>query len=247
MLIATIPYLAVALVMSGLLIHFAWERSVVRRYAADAVLSCSSPSAFVRAIALCAAVHRDVGHLPDDQSFVNLPGLTSLGATPVGVLRCGGCCSGKSRVAIVALHSLGIRAAQATLYHVNGRAQHCLVEVRGGDRAVLLDPMYGLYFVDLQGEPIGIAHLRAGIRPHMRCLTDGSAATYPKNQYYEFDFQHTRTANWTKSAVRRAAYRAISWATRNGLDEFRQPAIAEWPQVVLCSFLGTGLLAAMLA
>ena len=247
MTFTAVLYLIVGVVMLGLLIHFTWERRIVRRYAAHAVVGCDAANAIARAMTVCAAVYRDVSHLPDDESFIRLPGFTSLGATPGGVLRQGGCCSGKSRVAIVALHSLGIHAAQATLYHVNGRAQHCLIEVRSRGVTALIDPMYGLYYVGAEGRPVGIAHLRSGEKPRLLSLVDGSSAAYPDNAYYRFDFVQTRTANWTKSMTRRASYRVMSWATRNRVDELRQPVFTEWPQIMVCSFLASGLLAVMMA
>ena len=67
-----------------------------------------------------------------------------LGATPSAVLRQGGCCSGLSRLMILMLAELGIRARQITFYHREGHAQHCLVEARLADGPLIADPSYGI-------------------------------------------------------------------------------------------------------
>jgi hypothetical protein len=50
------------------------------------------------------------------------------------------------------------------------------------------------------------------------------------------------TANWVKSMPRRSAYRLLRKITRGAIDEWRQPVVLEWPQLVLAM---SALIAAM--
>ena len=85
-----------------------------------------------------------------------------LGATPSAVIRLGGCCSDRSRLLILALAQLGIRAYQITLYHRAGHAQHCLVEACIGDDHLIVDPSYGIYYRASNGGAIGLTDLQTG-------------------------------------------------------------------------------------
>ncbi len=223
----------VVITIGGLLLHFHVEMRVVRGFAESAALTRRGERALDTALAVCETVFLKVPDLPDDRSFVRLPLLASLGASPAGVIRGGGCCSGKSRIAVVALHSLGISAAQATLYHRSGRAQHCLVEVNCGGAPLIIDPKYGLYFVDREGWPLGISELRAGAEPCLRSIISHATAAYPNNDYYAFNYRLTGTANWTKSLKRRVLYWIASHAVPGGIDQVRQPVYLEWPQLLM--------------
>jgi hypothetical protein len=225
--------IATAAVILALIAHYSIERHIIRKYAAGIAHEYAGLDPFNTALAICSAVLRRTHHLADDRSFVGLPLFRSLGSTPVGVIRHGGCCSGKSRLVVVALNSLGISAAQATLYHASGRAQHCLVEVNCHGGPILMDPMYGLYFVDGHGGPVGIAALRGGTQPVLKAIPGSVCASYPDNDYYNFDLHRTGTANWTKSPARRLAYRLASCVAPGRIDQVRQPACLEWPQLLI--------------
>src|SRR4030095_7924391 len=70
--------------------------------------------------------------------------------------------------------------------------------------------------------------------PHSECRRPTSRRTdesYPANDYYNFDFSQTKTANWTKTWVRRSAYRILRVLTAGRIDTLRQPLWMEWPQV----------------
>jgi hypothetical protein len=153
-----------------------------------------------------------------------------LGATPSAVIQFGGCCSDRSRLLILALAELGIRAYQVTLYHRNGHAQHCLVEARLGGERLIVDPSYGFYYADSGGGSMGLRDLQRGRQPIYVPLLDGDACGYPKNSYYEFDFLASKTANWTKTATRRIVYRALRGLGGSAVDRLEVPAILEWPQ-----------------
>lgn len=177
-----------------------------------------------------------------DPPFVPLPFLSELGATPLSVLLRGGCCSGLSRLYILSLQSIGIRAGQVTLYHVSGKAQHCLVQVWLDDRPVLVDPMYGFYYVDACGNLLGLGALLNGTTPHFVRLPMSTRDSYPANTYYHFAYTCTKTANWTNGRLRRACYRVLCRLTRGKIDRVEQPAFLEWPQLVLASSAATVML-----
>ncbi len=138
---------------------------------------------------------------------------------------------------ILGLDLLGIRAAQITLYHVSGCAQHCAVEVTvRGDR-MIVDPLYGLYYTDSEGAPLGLEALQSGRPPTLQTLPFSIATAYPPYPYYDFDYGNTKTANWTRSMPRRAAYRLLHAISGGGIDRFRVPAILEWPQILISTTL----------
>jgi hypothetical protein len=225
-----------------LIIHFLLEVRVVYDYARIVTTSNPGDRSLNIASQICGCVYRDIADR-DDKSFLPLSFLNSLGATPGGVLREGGCCSGKGRLAIVALNAAGIPAAQVTLYHTSGKAQHCLVEVSCREGRALIDPTYGLLFTDTEGRILGLADLREGVRPIFQSLPGSSSTAYPDGDYYDFDFVATKTVNWTKSWRRRSAYRCLSFLTRGNIDKMRQPVFLEWPQLVVASGLTAVLIA----
>lgn len=178
-----------------------------------------------------------------DPLFVS-PLFHVLGASPIAVLRSGGCCSGLARLYILGLDSLGIRAAQITLYHTSGCAQHCAVEVTLGIDRMVVDPRYGLYYTGSDGSPLGLDALQTGRQPMLQTLPLCTATAYPPSPYYNFNYQNTKTANWTRSVTRRTAYRVLNKVSAGRVDRLRVPAILEWPQILLSSVLlsGAGLL-----
>lgn len=157
--------------------------------------------------------------------------LPAIGASPADVVRAGGCCSGRSRLLILALAQCGTRAFQVTLYHREGQAQHCLVQAWVGDRPLLVDPSYGVVLRGPHGRTLGVADLQAGIRPESEPLPDVEGAGYPRYSYYDFDYTRTQTANWTMSHARRFA-RAVLGAVFGDrrIAQFQMPAFLEWPQ-----------------
>jgi hypothetical protein len=122
-----LPVFLAASVSLALLAHFAGDRRMLRRYVGSVVRPGHADRRSA-ALRLGGVIHNQVRRLPDDPYFL-LPVLGPLGATPAAVIRKGGCCSGMSRLYITALHQLGVPAAQVTVYHAAGHAQHCLVEV----------------------------------------------------------------------------------------------------------------------
>ncbi len=154
----------------------------------------------------------------------------SLGATPSAVIQFGGCCSDRSRLLILALAELKIRAYQITLYHRAGHAQHCLVEADLGAERFIADPSYGFYYADPSGRSISLTDLRLGKQPIYKPFPEGETCGYPTNAYYDFDFRASRTANWTKTRVRRLAYRVLRSLSGSAVDRLEVPALLEWPQ-----------------
>lgn len=183
------------------------------------------------------------------------PILRSFGGSPLGIARGGGCCSGTHRLFIACLETIGIRAAQVTLYHHSGRWCHCIVQVSVNDREHLIDVDYGVQYFSPSGEPINLMHLRSGIQPSIRIFAEGLRAPlckgydrnpapgYPQSDYYNFEFKDTRTANWTKSRIRKQIYFLLRIMTWGRIDCALVPAELEWPQMILALCLsGTALL-----
>lgn len=223
-----------------LILHYRIERNGLRTF----VSQCThgGPHDLGVLLTLAGIIHSHVQRA-NDPAFVPLPLFAELGATPLSVLLRGGCCSGLSRLYILSLNAMGIRAGQVTLYHASGRAQHCLVQVWLGDTPVLVDPTYGFYFVNARGELIGLRSLVDGETPRFVPLPMSVNDSYPSNDYYNFAFVHTKTANWTKSPLRRGAYRVLRWVTRERIDRMVQPSFLEWPQLMLASTTVTAIVA----
>lgn len=220
-------------VVVALLIHYALEERLIRRYARVALDGNPGETALVTATRIGGLIYRNIENLDDDRSFVPTMLTNFLGASPGGVLRDGGCCSGKSRLAIVTLHAVGIPAGQITLLHANGCARHCLVEVSCAEGRALIDPSYGLLYVDNDNHVLGLPELRRGTQPRFVSLPGSTKSAYPDGKYYNFDFPNTTTANWTRSCRRRTAHRALRLITHGHVDEIWQPVFLEWPQLML--------------
>jgi len=102
---------------------------------------------------------------------------------------------------------------------------------------VIIDPTYGISYVDDRGEPLSLGKLRKGATVGFRPLPGCDATSYPPGPYYAFDYRNTRTANWTKSWPRRAVYRLGSGLGLR-LDDVQVPWLLEWPQTLLMVPLG---------
>ena len=158
--------------------------------------------------------------------------LEPLGASPGAIMKAGGCCSGKSRLLIVCLAELGIRSHQVTFYHKDGHAQHCLVEVHLPTERFILDPTYGMYLGDDASCGLSLIDLQRCAIPISIPFTSRADWGYPDHGdgYYDFDYAATKTANWTCSALRRAAYTVLHKLSRGAVDRLMVPAWLEWPQ-----------------
>ena len=219
-----------ALLILALFAHYRRERRLIYRFALGATRG--EKNAGRAALALAAVIHQRIPK-GKDHAFLGLAFPPLLGATPGSVLRHGGCCSGISRLYIIALRTLGIRAAQITLYHESGVGRHALVEVRTGTDRWIVDPTYGLHYVDGTGRPLGLASLRAGVVPRFRPLIANERDGYPPDPYYTFDYPRSKTANWTMTLGRRLTYAPLRFLTLGGIDTVRQPGILEWPQLLV--------------
>jgi hypothetical protein len=226
-------------VISGcgwLFVDYWSEKKAVKQFAVRAV--GNNKQSLLAVLLVAGEIFKSIKAIPcnDDPHFISLPGLSSLGATPGSVLQRGGCCSGLARLNIVSLDALGYKAAQITVCHDSGEAQHCLLEVSLPSANVLIDPTYGIYYVDELGREIGLSDLHAGVRPSFASLPHSNAHGYPSGRYYDFDYRKTKTANWTKSWTRKALYRALFLLTKGAVDSLKQPVALEWPQAILaCS------------
>jgi len=209
--------------------HWVMERRRLRRF----VRSLGPLPADSRVAALEVAGRIFARPRRDDDPPYLAPLLAPLGATAGDVIAFGGCCSGTSRLVILCLTELGIRAHQITVYHRRGFAQHCLVEVVLPDGPLIIDAFYGLHYSDEAGHPIGLEQLQSGATPQFAPLPHSNRSAYPPCGYYDFDFTLTKTANWTKSPHRRLAYRILTGITSGAVNRLRMPATLEWPQVLL--------------
>ena len=231
-----IPFLLNFLVVGAiglLLANWFVQRRALRQIVAGEFGSVSDPLTRVRGFA--GWIYAHIPRRPDPFFISSVFHL--FGATPTAVLRSGGCCSGLARLYILGLDALGIKAAQITLYHVSGCAQHCAVEVILGDDYMIVDPLYGLYYTDGDGAPLGLEGLQAGRHPRLNTLPLSHATAYPPYPYYDFNYENTKTANWTRSAPRRAAYRILHTVSGGRIDRYRLPVILEWPQILVASAL----------
>ena len=179
----------------------------------------------------------DLPDVPDDPIWASRL-FKAFGASPGAVIEAGACCSGKTRLLILSLAEIGMRAYQITFYHREGYAQHCLAEVCVDDARLLLDPTYGVYLTDGDGHGVSLQDLRRGVQPVHMPFTTRADWGYPRDSYYHFDYAATKTANWTRSVLRRVAYSILHGASRGAVDNMMIPAWLEWPQ-------NLGLLACM--
>ena len=124
----------------------------------------------------------------------------------------------------------------------NGAAQHCLVQASVNNHPMLLDPSYGIYYADRDGGPLGIADLQDGADPKHVPLPGVTNFGYPDNCYYDFAYTSTRTANWTRSRSRRAAYRVLCACFGTRVNRLAVPAFLEWPQHLTLILVGAALL-----
>ncbi len=215
--------------MVGLALHWALERS--RLHAFVSSLGPLPSNSVELALALAGRLANGP-HRGDDPPYL-AAFLAPLGATPSDVIRHGGCCSGSSRLYMLALGVLGIRANQVTVYHRSRQARHCLVEVHLHERVLIADPVYGVFYTDTDGRTLSLEDLRAGTQVECRPIHGTTTPGYPSNDYYDFDFTLTKTANWTKSWQRRLAYSLLHGSTHGAIDRFRIPQLLEWPQTLL--------------
>ncbi len=229
---------ALLIVLIGLALHWKLERLRLRRFlSATPDLPVTPRDAALHLAGVLAAR----GGVAVDPPYLTVL-LRPLGATPGAILRHGGCCSGASRLYILCLAEMGIRAHQITVYTSEGLAQHCLVEVLLDDGPLIADPIYGIRYEGADCRPIGLEALQMGVPVSFAPLPIAGKASYPNHSYYRFDFAQTKTANWTKSWQRRFAYHALKIVGRERADRLRVPALFEWPQVLL----GIGLLSGRL-
>jgi hypothetical protein len=225
--------LVIAAAVAALCVHWVVERRRLRRFVAAQELS--SENLIDCALSVASLISNRVRQ-PDDPPFLS-PLLQSLGGTPSALIHRGGCCSGTSRLYILFLHALGIRANQITVYHRSGNAQHCLVEIHVPGATLIADPVYGVYYTDPAGRALSLEDLQAGASVVYRLIPGTTRTGYPDNDYYNFNFSLTKTANWTISWERRSAYLMLSRLTGGGIDRLRLPAILEWPQTLLIFLL----------
>ena len=102
---------------------------------------------------------------------------------------------------------------------------------------MLVDPTYGLYYRGPSGTLIGLDPLRRGTQPVLVALRSNRPAAYPRDEYYDFDYMETKTANWTKSRVRRFVYRVAHPLTLGRIDTVRLPVLLEYPHILLATMI----------
>ncbi len=219
----------------GLLVHYWIEKKLVRDFAIRAAGMSTEPMETV--LSMAGEVFRTNKSWHRAQPFIPLPIFSALGTTPGAILRTGGCCSDLTRLTIVSLDALGFTAGSITLCPASGEARHCLVEVSLPQRNLLIDPTYGFYYVDELEKWLDLSHLRSGTSPSFASLPHSTRRSYPSGSYYDFDYRQSKTANWTQSRVRKAVYRFLVFATKGTIDRVKQPAVLEWPQLVLATSL----------
>lgn len=212
------------------------DREKLQRFVAASVRGSDTGRAAV--FRLASQIY-DLPHTEDDPIWACRL-FAGFGSTPGAILKAGGCCSGKTRLLILSLAEIGIRAYQITLYHKEGHAQHCLAEVYLDNERFLVDPLYGVALTDSQGRGVSLRDLQCGVQPNQVPFTVRTDWGYPLDPYYDFDYPASKTANWTRSSLRRAAYLILHRASRGAVDHLIVPAWFEWPQnlsIVVCAVL----------
>jgi len=229
-----------------------WQRKQhIASFARSVTGNCRSQrdAAFALARTIFAQVRR-----ADPEPVFITPLLSALGASPVAVLRQGGCCSGTHRLFITSLDAIGIRAAQVTVFRkAYPAAAHCLAQVTADEENLLIDVDYGVWYRHPQGRSMDLIVLRSGVAPVIEKFAPGEAryanssrtrtAGYPNSEYYRFDFVLSRTANWADTAWKPALYLVLRLLTRGRVDYMLLPPVLEWPEVLLAvGFALMGLL-----
>lgn len=220
-------------------ISYALQRRKLRAVVEQLTVGCAEEIDAVLAVAKF--IYANVTRAKDPVFLTPL--LAPLGGSPLAILRQGGCCSGIHRLFIACLGTIGIRAAQITLYPHSGRWCHCAVQVTLRGTVCIIDVDYGVIYEGPRGEFMGLRDLRSGIVPSFRVFANGLSAPlcagyyrdsspgYPSSSYYDFDFCNTRTANWQKSWVRRRVYALLRVCSLGQVDSLFQPPLLEWPQM----------------
>ena len=227
-------------------LHAILERRSLRKLAESLTHSGATGEDVARL--LTRWVHESVPKLEDDPPFVSVSWLSWLGASPMQVVRDGGCCSGRARILVCLLQARGIKAAQLTVVHRSGEARHALVEACLDGRWRALEPHYGFVYHDGAGGPVGMLDMRAGVHPAFESPGGDPHDGYQSHPYYDFDYKMSTTANWTCSWVRRAVFWVLDGLTAGRIRIARQPHWAEWPQLHLIAgvLVATGFCTALL-
>jgi hypothetical protein len=214
-----------------LLADYLYERILLRAELRKLGFTHRTGEEGASALELASIVYGRVKRGPDRHYL--LPFLAPLGSTPLQVLRRGGCCSGLTRLYVLLLHELRIPACQITLYHRNGNGQHCLAEVATSAGRMVVDPSYGFWYGTVSGDPLGLDDLRFGERPTFFPLPGYDCDRYPANAYYDWIYHEAKTASWTHSVLRRAAYKFLYALSSGRIDTWRLRPWLEWPQLLL--------------
>lgn len=241
--------IAALLLSAGIcVISYLYQRCILTAIVRAVVKS--EPDSVGAMFAIAKFVFSKVLRAPDPVFLFSL--FRPLGASPLAVLRRGGCCSGVHRLFIACLDVIGIRAAQVTLYHPSGKALHCVAQVSVQGRVLVIDVDYGVVFEHPNKGTLGLTQLREGIEPTIRVFADGLAAPtldepcdrIPgyRGKYHTFNFKETRTVGWTSSWVRRKAYLALKFITNGRIDCVLLPPLLEWPQIILALLVSSAAL-----
>ena len=100
-----------------------------------------------------------------------------------------------------------------------------------------MDPTYGLYYRSRGGALLGLDGLRQGSPPVLLTLATHAPTAYPPSSYYDFHYPGARTANWTKSPIRRWTYRLAYPFTSGRVDTIRIPMWLEYPHGLMAVLL----------
>ena len=81
------------------------------------------------------------------------------------------------------------------------------------------------------------SNLQGGDHPAFNPLPQSRSDRYPRHGYYNFIWQQTKTANWSKSWMRRATYHILNRVIPGRIDCLRLPPILERPQIILAMII----------
>ncbi len=214
-------------------------------------LSADAQTPYELVINLMDWVHHDLGTRHNEGYFL----FSSLGPTPVQVMRGSGDCADKSRLLCALLREVGVPATPAMSFDPKtGAAVHTIVEaepVKG--RRMIVDPSYNLYFPHADGSDYyDILDIRGDSTITGQRLTElfrNLPGRREEDKYYLAawsGYHDLSTFNWDA----RAAYAALrdilyEWIG-DDVYHLRRPILLERPKLAVligCVFGGLLLLA----
>lgn len=244
----TTTVVAIGLFLAAGICAVSYERDcrALRALAHD--LSAGAQTPFETVINVMDWVYHDLGTHRNDGYFL----FSSLGPTPVQVMRGGGDCADKSRLLCALLQEVDVSATPAMSFDPKtGAAVHTIVEVEPvkGQR-MIVDPSYNLFFPQADGsgyhDLLDLRRDPAIVQRRVDQLFRNSSTRREADKYYLASFagyHDVTTINWGK----RPAYAAVRDILYGWMGEevysVPRPFLMERPKLIVSlGFLFGGFL-----